>query len=47
MTTARSRAAIHSMEKPAHTYYALDVETPAFQIGIHSTVGIDTLLSPV
>jgi P2-related tail formation protein len=39
-------SAIIEMEKPAHTYYALDVETPTFQIGFHSTIGVDTLLSP-
>lgn len=38
--------AIVDMEKPAHTYYALDVETPTLQIGDHSTVGVDTLLGP-
>ena len=38
--------AIIDMEKPAHTYYHLDVVTPAFQIGVHSTIGVDTLLSP-
>lgn len=36
--------AIVDLQKPAHTYYALTVETPTFQIGVHSTVGIDTLL---
>lgn len=39
--------AIIDAEKPAHTYYALNVETPAMQIGEFSTVGVDTLLSPV
>lgn len=38
--------AIIDMEKPAHTRYALLVETPTLQIGIHSTIGVDTLLSP-
>lgn len=38
--------AIIDMEKPAHTYYELRVETPAMQIGVHSTVGVDTLLGP-
>ena len=36
--------AIVDLQKPAHTYYALTVETPTFQIGVHSTVGVDTLL---
>jgi len=41
--------AILDMEKPAHTYYTLsesDLQTPTLQIGIHSQVGVDTLLSP-
>jgi phage tail-like protein len=38
--------AIIDMEKPAHTYYKLVVETPTLQIGVHSTIGVDTLLSP-
>ncbi|GAA4609831.1 phage tail-like protein [Actinoplanes octamycinicus] len=33
-------------EKPAHTQYALAVQTPALRIGVHSTVGVDTLLGP-
>lgn len=37
--------AIIDMEKPAHTAYDLTVQTPAMQIGIYSTVGVDTLLS--
>ena len=36
--------AIVDLQKPAHTYYALTVETPTFQIGTHSTVGVDTLV---
>jgi phage tail-like protein len=37
--------AIIDQEKPAHTYYDLQVEfPPTMQIGIRSTVGIDTLL---
>jgi len=39
-------SAIIDMEKPAHTYYELRVETPAFQIGVQSTVGVDSLLGP-
>lgn len=38
--------AIIDLEKPAHTHYAVDVETPSLQLGVHSTVGVDTLLSP-
>jgi phage tail-like protein len=37
---------IIDMEKPAHTRYALDVETPTLQIGVRSRIGVDTLLSP-
>jgi phage tail-like protein len=32
------------LEKPAHTIYDLDVIFPSMQIGIHSTVGVDTML---
>jgi phage tail-like protein len=31
-------------EKPAHTYYRLDVIIPTFQVGVHSTVGKDTIV---
>lgn len=37
--------AIVDLQKPAHTHYTLEVEAPAFQIGVHSTVGEDTLLT--
>jgi phage tail-like protein len=37
-------ASIIDAEKPAHTYYTLDVETPILQIGVTSHVGVDTLL---
>jgi hypothetical protein len=36
--------AIIDLQKPAHTYYVLTVQTPTFQIGVHSTVGLDTLV---
>jgi phage tail-like protein len=36
--------AIVDLQKPAHTYYTLTVETPTLQIGTHSTVGVDTLV---
>src|SRR5262249_56398260 len=36
--------AIVDLQKPAHTYYSLTIETPNFQIGAHSTVGVDTLV---
>ncbi len=36
---------IIDMEKPAHTYYDLQLSPGAtMQIGVHSTVGVDTLL---
>jgi phage tail-like protein len=40
----RIAKAIIDAEKPAHTYYTLRVETPTLQIGVTSTVGVDTLL---
>jgi phage tail-like protein len=36
--------AIVELQKPAHTYFTLTVESPVFQVGVHSTVGTDTLL---
>ena len=36
--------AIIDQEKPAHTHYELWIEVPTLQIGVHSTVGVDTLL---
>jgi phage tail-like protein len=36
--------AVVDLQKPAHTLYTLTVETPTFQIDVHSTVGVDTLL---
>lgn len=35
---------IIDMEKPAHTHYTLEIVTPTLQLGVNSTVGIDTLL---
>jgi phage tail-like protein len=32
------------MEKPAYTYYDLDIVFPSMKIGQYSTVGVDTLL---
>ena len=43
----RNRAmlrAIIDLEKPAHTYYDLWIQTPAMQVGAASTVGKDTVL---
>jgi phage tail-like protein len=36
--------AIVDLQKPAHTFYTLSVETPILQVGVHAAVGIDTLL---
>ncbi|HEY9605873.1 MAG TPA: phage tail protein [Allocoleopsis sp.] len=36
--------AIIDQEKPAHTYYDLRTEVPTMQIGVRSTIGVDTLL---
>jgi phage tail-like protein len=36
--------ALIELEKPAHTFYDLAVIFPSMQIGVHSTVGVDTLL---
>jgi hypothetical protein len=36
--------ALIEAEKPAHTTYQLKPVFPSLQIGVHSTVGVDTLL---
>jgi phage tail-like protein len=36
--------ALVELEKPAHTFFDLKVEFPSMQIGVHSQVGVDTLL---
>jgi phage tail-like protein len=42
---AKIARAIIDQEKPAHTYYDLEVSTTnSMQVGIHSTIGVDTLL---
>jgi phage tail-like protein len=38
--------AILSQAKPAHTSYELALASPRMQIGVHSAVGVDTVLSP-
>jgi phage tail-like protein len=40
----RIARAIIDQEKPAHTYYDLQVVVPTMQIGVTSTLGVDTLL---
>lgn len=37
---------IVNMEKPAHTHFILEYETPQLQVGDTSRVGVDTLLAP-
>jgi hypothetical protein len=37
-------AAVIDLSKPAHTWYDLRIIAPAMQIGMHSTIGADTLL---
>lgn len=32
------------LEKPAHTFYSLQTRHPTIQIGVYSTVGVDTLI---
>ena len=32
--------------KPAHTFYELSLISPRMQVGVHSTVGLDTVLGP-
>ncbi len=36
--------ALIEMEKPAHTTYRMDVIFPSIQVGVQSTVGVDTIL---
>lgn len=36
--------ALVELEKPAHTTYRLNPVFPSLQVGVHSTVGVDTLL---
>ena len=36
--------AIVDLQKPAHTFYTLNVVTPTLQVNVHSTVGVDTLV---
>lgn len=39
--------AILDLEKPAHTFYDLRIQVPTMQIGVHSRVGLDTVLGGV
>ena len=38
--------AMLSLAKPAHTSYDLALVSPRMQVGVHSAVGVDTVLSP-
>jgi phage tail-like protein len=40
----RAITALVDMEKPAHTYYTLTLHVDTMQIGVRSTIGVDTLL---
>ncbi len=40
-------ADIIDQEKPAHTYYTLIIKVPAMKIGIHCTIGKDTLVGGI
>jgi phage tail-like protein len=42
--TERRLRAIIDGEKPAHTIYELRIDTPPMQIGVRSTIGVDTML---
>jgi phage tail-like protein len=42
--TRRRLAAIVDAEKPAHTLYTIEIDTPTMQIGVRSTIGVDTML---
>ena len=44
----RTAMAIIDQQKPAHTFYAFRFrDVPTMQIGVHSTVGIDTVLGSI
>jgi phage tail-like protein len=44
----RTAMAIIDQQKPAHTFYAFRFrDVPTLQIGVHSTVGVDTVLGSV
>jgi phage tail-like protein len=36
--------AIVDLQKPAHTFYTLSIDTQPFQVGMHATIGFDTYL---
>jgi len=44
---AREIRSIVDREKPAHTYYELTINNPTMQIGVHSKIGVDTILGTI
>jgi phage tail-like protein len=44
---AREVQWIVDREKPAHSFYDLLIHNPTMQIGVHSTVGVDTILGTI
>jgi phage tail-like protein len=42
--TGKALRTIIDREKPAHTYYRLEVTVPGLQTGVHSTIGKDTIV---
>lgn len=42
--TKKAISDVIDREKPAHTNYTLILQVPTMQVGLHSTVGVDTLL---
>lgn len=39
-------AKIIDLAKPAHTYYELEVVSASMQLGVHATIGVDTIVGP-
>lgn len=44
---ARQVRSIVDQEKPAHTHYRLVISNPTMQIGVHSTIAVDTILGTI
>lgn len=44
---ARAIRQMIEREKPAHTFYYIDFLSPTLQVGVHSTVGEDTILGNI
>ena len=45
-TQCRLAVSLIELNKPAHTYYELEIVSRQMQVGTHSTVGLDTILGP-